>query len=243
MKFKNEKIIMFNDDKISFNFIDNNSDVTFFCIHGINSSKDFIGTLDKCTKDYNIFSFSYGDLKNLAISNFIALTKYIINKYFQTEKLIVISHSLGSYITLKLFDNKNIIKYIFINPLHPLTFEYKPFLKTLEFAQQNSERSKDGASFEQSKKFYSDAVERRTKWYKVLLEIYQNIDLMQEDLKSLLNVKDKSTFIRSSGDFIISGVLLEKFLLKNKIKSKIIKYTGHSPLIKETKRTYDLFEL
>ena len=232
-----------NNYSIPYEFYDNRAKDTIIFVHGFNSSKRFIGNLPDERLNFNILIFSLpGSIDvitkdELRVSFLRDITSEVVSKVRRT-RIHILGHSLGGPIALGQINNKKIKSFLFVSPYHPLTHQsavskqYESFL----FPKNKLEQIKKNALIvgatvaSKIKKVNLDSfINEESPWINIAKKDLFDKKFISELDNEYKVVMDKSSFLVSPEDKIISGKLLIKYL-KQFDKDVTLVEGDHNPI-------------
>ena len=231
-----EKNITINNQIIKFKIIDKKLRNTIVCIHGFYSNEDFIGELDNHIDNFNIISFNYGDIEKISSNEIQILINKIFKKHLKHTKIFILAHSLGGLFASEVAKLKKVKGVYLVNPIHPYLWQSKTFAILKKMINPKTQIGKSSIkliikTLKMNNSPLLKFIDYESSWFQILVDLI-DVELNLEKIidKNYQEIKNKTMFLVSKKDNIISSSKLIEYLENNNYKYHLLDYSGHSPL-------------
>ncbi len=231
--YKNKRI---NKQKVRYYVKNNNSKWTVIFVHGFNSSLSFAENLFTLENNYNIIAFDLLDessTKDLEYEQIMKITNKFIRRT-RASRIILLGHSLAGGIVSKAALSSKVKKVIYMDTITPSMVDSKgyKFLKNHHQPKNKVALFLSNAIEGKVKDKYIWAYEflnRESRWSKILNETVLDDAFMERLDKLYKSNIDKSYFVVSKDDSIISTKAFLKYA-ESLDKDVAIIGTRHNPI-------------
>ncbi|WP_027120378.1 alpha/beta hydrolase [Mycoplasmopsis lipofaciens] len=228
---------------------DNKVDTTFLFCHGLNSSSNFIQKMLKYKHDYNVVAINFPGSRffksvkpeEITLEWWIEAAEQVINQ-IKTKNIIVVGHSMGGGVALKLAKNpkvKRIIMMSTINPNMVNTNSYSILQKVISPKGKMSSIvgkfiTNFTSKFNKTRRL-NESFSRSGAWFNLLEKYILNEEYMKELDKDYKKYADKIIFIIGDKDNIIGTKYFLEYAEELNVPYFVVG-RGHSPAKSDPKR-------
>ncbi|QSF13754.1 alpha/beta fold hydrolase [Mycoplasma sp. Mirounga ES2805-ORL] len=234
--------------------VDKKSNTTYFFLHGLNSSSDFMLPILKYEHHYNVVAinlpgskyFKKVDPEQISIEWWIKVANQVLEK-IKTKNIVIVAHSMSGGIAFKLAKNPKVKKIIMVSTINPSIRENKSYYVLKSLISPNNTFSKIvgktieliGGQMKYKTSSLINSFSKKGLWHNLL----KNYVLKEEFLDNLgqeyKNHKEVLSLVIGDNDAVIGTNSFVNFGKSLGLECSIIGI-GHSP-IKSAPKEMSLF--